>query len=217
MFKKAFTLIELLGVLIILAIIALITIPIIDKSLESIRQAAYDRAVDNIVNAARNYSVSNDLGYSTTRLPLFVSELQDEGFLTLDIKSPIDESEMNGCVWYYWDEDYKQYIFEYDNICTIEAPSIDITYNGNAIIITNTNDINFIIKSLNSISLNRSILKMNKSKIGYIIDIHSTNKNMIDNLTIYSSEAASIGNFYYTDKNVMLPYEYIKNLYTNVN
>ena len=133
MFKKAFTLIELLGVLIILAIIALITIPIIDKSLESSRQAAYDRAVDNIVNAARNYSVSNDLGYSTTRLPLFVSELQDEGFLALDIKSPIDESEMNGCVWYYWDEDHKQYIFEYDNVCTIEAPSIDITYNAGLI------------------------------------------------------------------------------------
>ncbi len=131
--KKGFTLIELLAVIIILAIIALITIPIIDKSLESIRQAAYDRAVDNIVNAARNYSVSNDLGYSTTRLPLFVSELQDEGFLTLDIKSPIDESEMNGCVWYYWDEDHKQYIFEYDNICTIEAPSIDITYNASLI------------------------------------------------------------------------------------
>ena len=133
MFKRAFTLIELLGVLIILAIIALITIPIIDKSLESSRQAAYDRAVDNIVNAARNYSVSNDLGYSTTRLPLFVSELQDEGFLTLDIKSPIDESEMNGCVWYYWDEDHTQYIFEYDNVCTIEAPSIDITYNASLI------------------------------------------------------------------------------------
>ena len=133
MFKKAFTLIELLGVLILLAIIALITIPIIDKSLESSRQAAYDRAVDNIVNAAQKYSVSNDLGYSTTRLPLFVSELQDEGFLTLDIKSPIDESEMNGCVWYYWDEDHKQYIFEYDNVCTIEDPSIDITYNAGLI------------------------------------------------------------------------------------
>ena len=102
--------------------------------------------------------------------------------------------------------------------CYPESVSkIDINYNGNIIIVTNTNDINFIIKSLNSISLNKSILKINKSKIGYTIDIHSTNKNMIDNLTIYSSETASIGNFYYTDKNVMLPYEYIKNLYTNVN
>ena len=40
--------------------------------------------------------------------------------------------------------------------CYPESVSkIDITYNENTIIITNTNDINFIIKSLNSISLNK--------------------------------------------------------------
>lgn len=133
MLKKAFTLIELIGVLIILAIISLITIPIIDRSLENSRQAAYKRAVDSIIDAAKNYSVSNDLGYSSKRLPLFVSQLQDGGFLTLNIKSPIDESEMNGCVWYYWDESHKQYIFEYDNECVIEDPSIDILYNADLI------------------------------------------------------------------------------------
>lgn len=102
--------------------------------------------------------------------------------------------------------------------CYPESVSkIDINYNGKLMLITNTNYINFIIKSLNSISLNRSILKINKSKTGYILNIHSTNKNMVNNLTIYSSETASIGNFYYTDKNTMLPYEYIKKLYTNVN
>ena len=126
---KAFTIIELLGVLIILAIISLITIPIVDKSLENSREAAYRRAVNNIIHAAKEYGTSNDLGYSPKRSPLFVSELQDEGFLTLNIKSPIDESEMNGCVWYYWDEDHKQYIFEYDNECIIEVPAIDIIYN----------------------------------------------------------------------------------------
>ncbi|WP_323720332.1 hypothetical protein [Brachyspira hyodysenteriae] len=102
--------------------------------------------------------------------------------------------------------------------CYPESVSkIDINYNGKLMLITNTNYINFIIKSLNSISLNRSILKINKSKTGYILNIHSTNKNIVNNLTIYSSETASIGNFYYTDKNTMLPYEYIKKLYTNVN
>ena len=127
--KKGFTLIELLGVLIILAIISLITIPIIDNSLSDSRNAAYERAVDSIVNAAKNYSASTDLGYPQRKSPLFVSQLQDEGFLTLDIKSPIDESNMDGCVWYYWDEDHKQYIFEYDNECNIENPTVDITYN----------------------------------------------------------------------------------------
>ncbi|WP_300369399.1 hypothetical protein [Brachyspira sp.] len=92
---------------------------------------------------------------------------------------------------------------------------INITHNGNSIVITNTNDIYFIIKSLNSISLNKSIPKMKQSKYGYDINIHYSSASMFNNLTIYSSETASIGNFYYTDKNNILPYEYIKNIFYN--
>ncbi len=95
-----------------------------------------------------------------------------------------------------------------------KVSKIDINYKENSIIVTNTNDINFIIKSLNSISLNKSILKMNKSESGYNINIYISDKNKLTNLTIYSSETVSIGNFYYTDKNTMLPYEYIKNIYS---
>ena len=40
---------------------------------------------------------------------------------------------MGGCVWYYWDEAHKQYIFEYDNECTIEDSIINITYNADLI------------------------------------------------------------------------------------
>ena len=40
---------------------------------------------------------------------------------------------MNGCVWYYWDEDHKQYIYEYDNECSIDTPFINITYNNDLI------------------------------------------------------------------------------------
>ena len=55
---------------------------------------------------------------------------------------------------------------------------------------------------------------MNKSESGYNINIYISDKNKLTNLTIYSSETVSIGNFYYTDKNTMLPYEYIKNIYS---
>lgn len=100
--------------------------------------------------------------------------------------------------------------------CYPESVSkIDVNYDGKSFIITNTNDIYFIIKSLNSISLNKSILKINNSKKGYNISIYSTNTNIISSMTIYSAETASIGNFYYTDKNIILPYEYIKNIYSN--
>lgn len=92
---------------------------------------------------------------------------------------------------------------------------IDINYGGNFLSITNTNDIHFIIKSLNSISLNKVILKIGKHQIGYDINIHSDSKIMLSNITIYSSETASVGNFFYTDKNALLPYDYIKNIYSN--
>lgn len=95
-----------------------------------------------------------------------------------------------------------------------DVSKIEINYNNINISITNTNDILFIIKSLNSISLNRSIFKNSSS--GYNIKIYSSNDNSILNeITIYSSEVASIGNFFYTDKNNMLPYEYLMKLYSN--
>ncbi|MEI0525026.1 hypothetical protein R4K54_03770 [Brachyspira murdochii] len=100
--------------------------------------------------------------------------------------------------------------------CYPESVSkIDISYNGLSISITDTNDIDFIIKSLNSISLNKVILKMGNSKKGYNINIYSTNKNMLSNISVYSSETASIGGFFYTDKNSLLPYDYIRNIYSN--
>lgn len=100
--------------------------------------------------------------------------------------------------------------------CYPESVSkIDINYGDDFLSITNTNDIAFIIKSLNSISLNRVIFKLGKKQIGYNINIYSTNENLLNEITIYSSEVASIESFFYTDKNSLLPYEYIKNIYSN--
>ncbi|WP_157152721.1 hypothetical protein [Brachyspira murdochii] len=98
--------------------------------------------------------------------------------------------------------------------CYPESVSkIDISYNGISISITDTNNIDFIVKSLNSISLNKVILKIGNYQNGYNINIYSTNKNMLSNITVYSSETASIGGFFYTDKNSLLPYDYIKDIF----
>ena len=92
---------------------------------------------------------------------------------------------------------------------------ISIEYKNKILNITNTNDIDFIIKSLNSISLNKIIPIMKKNINGYKINIISTNKNIPNDIIIYSKDTASIGYFYYTDKNTMLPYNYIKNIFSN--
>ena len=66
MINKAFTLIELLGVLIILAIIAIITFPIIDNVLTSSRQQAYERSIDGIIEASKMYVTSQGIVPDTT-------------------------------------------------------------------------------------------------------------------------------------------------------
>ena len=129
--KKGFTLIELLGVLIILAVIALITFPIVDSSIQNGRESAYDRTIESIVSAARSYTATNNLGYDSTKKAIYINELQNSGFLETSIINPVDDSEMTGCVWYYWDFEHNQYVFEYDENCEIEEtePAINISYN----------------------------------------------------------------------------------------
>ena len=130
-----FTLIELLAVIIILAVIALITFPVIDDVIKNSREEAYNRTVDSIIEAAKNYSVTNNLGYSQDKQPLYLEDIKAIGLLEKSIINPITDEEMTGCVWYYWNSTYNQYEFEYDSACVkVETePTINIAYNENLI------------------------------------------------------------------------------------
>ena len=117
--KKGFTLIELLAVIIILAIIALITFPIVDNSIKNSKQAALERTIESILTAARTYSVNNNLGYSTEENTIALEELKNSGLLETNITNPVTNEEMLGCVIYKWDEGNNQYIFRYDEECKV--------------------------------------------------------------------------------------------------
>ncbi len=115
--KKAFTLVELLGVIIILGVLALITFPIIDKSIKNSKEKALERAIDNIEEAAYNYSIKNDLGYETFYNKLSLEELKKSGFLEKETINPVTNENMTGCVIYKWDDSKKQYEFKYEDPC----------------------------------------------------------------------------------------------------
>lgn len=90
---KGFTLIELVGAIVILGIIGLITIPVIDKSLSSGKDNIYEVQVTQIKKGIKDYYaenleevneiLTNDGKYCKT-----ISELQSAGNLELDIKNP---------------------------------------------------------------------------------------------------------------------------------
>ena len=57
--KQGFTLVELLGVIIILGVLALLIIPTIDKSLKAGKQKLYDNQIENIELAANSWALDN--------------------------------------------------------------------------------------------------------------------------------------------------------------
>ena len=134
-FNKAFTLIELLGVLILLAVIALITFPIIDKVLSNAKNEAYERQKDSIIEATRMYVTING-NYSTSKTQLNFQTLIDAGYLKEgEILDPRDSSkETPGCVIYNWNESKNQYIFEYSEDCIVSTSAECFTYKDTTLI-----------------------------------------------------------------------------------
>ena len=114
-----FTLVELIGVIIILCVIALITFPIVDKTIKNSKEKALEQTINNIEKAAYEYSIQNDIGYETYYKPLSLETLTSAGVLKGNIINPVTDKEMQGCVLYKWVEEYKQYEFKYDEECDI--------------------------------------------------------------------------------------------------
>lgn len=58
--KKGFTLVELLAVLVILAVIATISFPIVSNILENSEEKAYEQQIAEIKKAAKNFETENN-------------------------------------------------------------------------------------------------------------------------------------------------------------
>ena len=117
MFKKGFTLVELLAIIVILAVIALIATPIVKDSIANSKEQALKETINSIERAAYNYGYQNDIGYDTNYKKLTLDELISKGFLKGDIINPVTNEKMNGCVLYRWNETNNQYEFKYNEEC----------------------------------------------------------------------------------------------------
>ncbi len=90
---KGFTLVEILGVLIVVGIISVITFTVIDNSLNNATNKTYETQLENIKKAAESYVVDPKNYDSLPQndgetITLTLGQLQDLGYIEVDINNP---------------------------------------------------------------------------------------------------------------------------------
>jgi len=90
--KKGFTLVELLGIIVILAVIILLIVPIVDTNLQKNKEELYTTQIENISLALKNwgaenmFNLPNDEGGAIT---VTLGQLKQAGFIDEDVVNPI--------------------------------------------------------------------------------------------------------------------------------
>ena len=116
--EKAFTLIELIAVIVIIGIIGLIVTPIITGLITSSREKVYEKQIDEIIRSAEKWGTSNNNILPSRDQAVFylsVNTMKNDGFLKKqNIKNPVNGEYMNGCVLVTYQEDSLQYTYLYD-------------------------------------------------------------------------------------------------------
>lgn len=145
--NKGFTLVELLAVIIVIAIVSLIIFPVVTKQITKSKQDLYNVQVENIIKAAKDMILDNrellDENHISPTL-ISVEEMQNttnkEGVSYLEsgaIKSPLDQSVMNGTVIITYDESSKGYKYEYQEKSKSELSNLVVTPAAKTIIAKN--------------------------------------------------------------------------------
>ena len=125
--KNGFTLTELIGVIVLLGIIALISVPILNKTIKNSKEKAYNAQVEEIVSSAKKWGVTND-----EKLPkadgvsirVKIPELIAAGILEDDkILDPRNDKEMiSSCVRIRYQKDVNEYKYTFEETCVIDPP-----------------------------------------------------------------------------------------------
>ena len=140
--QNAFTLVELLAVIVILAIVLIIAVPGVLSIINKTKDSAYDRQIDMIKDAAKNYVTANTVvweGTDTKRTLVTLDILQSGGYLDKKLLDPRNKKEIT-CANVLVTKDNKNKItYDVDMTCSdvqsntprVGSGMIPIVYKGN--------------------------------------------------------------------------------------
>lgn len=88
--KKGFTLIELMAVVIVMGVIALLVVPVIDRTMNQIKEEGYQTQLNNIKQGAKSWGASHvaELPTKGQTKVITLLDLKREGLIDKDIKNP---------------------------------------------------------------------------------------------------------------------------------
>lgn len=131
--NKGFTLVELISILTILGIIALITIPIMTKTINNAKIKALREQKTAIIEAAKKYAldIAEDLPkYDGDIYAIKVSDLRNSPYLDEEnIIDPTTNKAMNGCVNIIYNGQKGKYSYTYVDACKTYASSPELDEN----------------------------------------------------------------------------------------
>ena len=129
--KKGFTLVELLGVIILLSVIALITYPNIVGLIESNKEELFNKQIDELKRQSNTW-----LLYNTDKVRredmftygLTFNELYEQGLTTsATINNPLTNSPLEGCMMLQFKEELNNFEITYDDDCIDDSTQIATT------------------------------------------------------------------------------------------
>lgn len=117
--KKGFTLAELIAVIVILALISLITVPIVSKMLKTNKKSLCNTQLNEILTAARSYGSENIFRLpdkSGDTLTITLGDLINGGYIDGDITNPVSKETFDpDAVEITITKNNKKYEYELDN------------------------------------------------------------------------------------------------------
>lgn len=116
--KNAFTLAELLGVIMLLGILAVMVATTSTRVIKNSKQSLYESQIETIEEAANKWSIANNgelpMDSAAGEYKLEITRLVTDGYLDNEkIIDPRDKSTMCGYVSIHYNDSKKQYTYEY--------------------------------------------------------------------------------------------------------
>lgn len=155
--KNAFTLVEVLGVIILLGLVSAITVPVVKTTLEESKKKVLNKQINTIIESTKNWGIKN-----IDKLPekdngailIKTDTLKEAGFLeNKKIVNPVNKEEINACVEIKYSNSFNQYEYNYREDCTFSNNLItssndcinksDLCENGTSVTVKVNNTTNY--------------------------------------------------------------------------